>query len=110
MHITFRYLRLDHSPALEEKAEKKLASVGHLVAGYDDPRVVVEFEKTTEHHKGGDIYHVRMQLFLNGKEINADAVGDDIYTLVDKVRDTLHGAVQRYKEKEVDIAHRGSES
>jgi ribosomal subunit interface protein len=106
MKATFRYVHLDHSPSLEEHAEKKLESIEHLVAGYEGVRAEVEMERTTEHHKSGDVYKVRMRLFLPGHVLDADESGNDLYAVVDKVRDTLHGAVQRFKEH--DVARRRS--
>jgi ribosomal subunit interface protein len=108
MQMTFRYTHIDHSPALEEHATAKLASVAHLIPAYEkdgEARAEVEFERTTEHHKSGDVFHVKVRLHLPVTTIEADAVGDDIYGAVDRVRDTLHGNVQRFKEQDVARRH-----
>ncbi len=107
MKATFRYVHLDRSQALEDHAEKKLESVAHLIAGYPDARAEVELERTTEHHKSGDVYKVRMHVVVPGHIIDADATGSDIYKVVDEARDTLHGAVQRFKEHDIARKHAG---
>jgi ribosomal subunit interface protein len=108
MQTTFRYTHIDHSDALEEHATSKLASVAHLIPAYErdgEARAEVEFERTTEHHKSGDIFKVRVRLHLPVATLEADAVGDDIYARVDWARDTLHGNVQRFKEQDVARRH-----
>lgn len=107
MKTTYRYLHLDHSPALEELAEKKMESIAHILAAYDQDGEIlcdVDFERATAHHHG-DVYTVRVVLVVKGQKITADATGNDIYKLVDQVRDILHGAVQRFKEHDVARRH-----
>ena len=96
---------MDHSPALEEVVSRKLESIDHLVAGYDDVRAEVDLERTTEHHKGGEVFRIHIRVMLPGHVIDADAKGDDIYALADEARDTLHGAVQRFKDQDVARRH-----
>lgn len=107
MQIIFRYERLDHSPALEERVTAKMESVAHVLAAYDKEDALlcsVEFERATAHHHG-DVFTVRVHLSVGGHMITADATGDDVYKLVEQVRDTLHGAVQRFKEQDVARRH-----
>jgi ribosome-associated translation inhibitor RaiA len=107
MQIIYRYEQLDKSPALETLAEGKMASIATILAGYDKEDAIlcsVEFERATGHHHG-DVYTVRVNLSVEGNTITADATGNDIYRLVDEVRDTLHGAVQRFKEQDVARRH-----
>ena len=108
MQITFRYVHLDHTPALEEHAARKLASVQHLIEAYEangEARAEVELERTTEHHRSGEVFKARVRLILPEETVEAEARGDDIYGVVDRVRDTLHGAVQRFKEHDVARRH-----
>lgn len=107
MQIIFRYEHLDHSPALEERVTEKMASIAHVLAAYDQDDAIlcsVEFERATGHHHG-DVYTLRINLSIGGQKIVADATGDDVYRLVEEVRDTLHGAVQRFKEQAVARRH-----
>lgn len=108
MQTVFRYAHVDHSESLEEHAVTKLASVAHLIPAYEkdgEARAEVEFERTTEHHKSGDVFHVRIKLHLPTTMIEADAVGADLYMVVDQARDTLHGNVQRFKDQDVARRH-----
>lgn len=107
MKTTFRYEQLDHSPALEERVMGKMASIAHILEAYDKDDGVtcsVDFERATGHHRG-DVYTLRLTVGVNGQIIHADGTGDDLYALVDRVRDTLHGAVQRFKEQDVARRH-----
>ena len=108
MQTAFRYDHVDHSPALEEHAVAKLDSVAHLITAYEkdgEARAEIDFARTTEHHRSGDVFRVRVILHVNGNVIEADANGEDLYRLVDEVRDTLHGNVQRFKEHDVARRH-----
>lgn len=108
MQITFRYDHLDQTPALEAHVIKKMMSIEHLVAGYPDARADVAFERTTGHHRSGDVFKVQIHLVIAGHTFDVDAQGDDVYAVVDEVRDTLHGTVQRFKEQDVAKRHAGA--
>jgi len=108
MQITFRYSHIDQSDALEKHVASKLESVANLIPSYEkqaEARAEVDLERTTEHHRNGDVLKARIILHLDGNLIEADAFGDDIYAVVDAARDTLHGNVQRFKEQDVARRH-----
>lgn len=108
MKTTFHYEHLDQSDALEQRFLERMGSVQHVLEGYDRDDAVacsVDFEKSNGHHAHGDVHSIRVTVDVNGHGITAHATGDDLYALVDEVRDTLHGAVLRFKEQDVARRH-----
>lgn len=107
MKTTFHYDQVDHSSALEDQVLGKMDSVAHILAAYDADDAVpcsVFIERATGHHRG-DVFTIRITVDVQGHTMTAHATGDDLYKLVDEVRDTLHGAVQRFKEQDVARRH-----
>ncbi len=107
MKTSIHYENVDRSPALEDLIQGKMASVATILAAYDADDAVacnVTVERATGHHHG-DVYAVRATVEVNGTVLTAHATGDDPYKLADEVRDTLHGAVQRFKEQDVARRH-----
>lgn len=108
MHISYSYIHIDSSPALEQYFAKKLETIAAKLSRFDTDNAgecVVEFAKTTEHHQHGNIYRAEVTLAIPTHTFRADATGEDMYAAIDAVRDLLTEQVARYKELETDKRH-----
>ena len=64
--------------------------------------VFVEVEKETKHHRKGEIFLVKTQIFLPGRSIVAEATGEDLFSTIIEARDELKIEIEKYKFKKID--------
>ncbi|MBI5220700.1 MAG: ribosome-associated translation inhibitor RaiA [Candidatus Liptonbacteria bacterium] len=100
MQVSYTFVHLDPSPAIENYALEKLAFLDKLLSrhGGDVASVEVEFVRTTRHHHKGEVYQVNIRLKLPRKQILVSETGEDIRATLDAAKNKLHQTVERYKE------------
>jgi len=107
MKITIKIKNLDHSEALNDFVEKKFESIEKFVEGEKMPvEIFIEIEKETKHHKKGEIFLVKAQVILFGKNIMAEAFGDDLFVTVGKAKDELKTEIEKFGDKRIDVSRR----
>jgi ribosomal subunit interface protein len=102
MKVTIKATGLTLTPALRTYVEKKIGSFARFVRRWDAEGAVeasVEIGRTTEHHQKGDVFRAEANLRLPKRLIRAEAVCPDLRVAIDRVRDTLHLEIKKYKEK-----------
>ena len=99
---------IDLTPALETYLQKKFTSLEKFVRHSIKriPRNYVEVERTTNHHRKGDVYRATAK--TPPAENNAPRRGeaDDIRVAIDAAKDTLREEIEKYKEKYKEKANR----
>ncbi len=105
MRITIKSVRVNLSPALKEYVQKKVSALGRFLKRFDKNDSVtaaVEIERTTEHHRHGEIYHASVDIDLPGKKIRAEEEHSDLLAAVEIAKDKAKTDVRKYKEKTVE--------
>jgi len=104
---------LDQSEALSVFIEKKFESLKKFlnVLKYPDEgktlaEIFVEVEKETNHHRKGDIFVVKARTNLPGKNMIAEAKGEDLFATVIEAKDELKMEIEKYKFKKIDKTRR----
>ena len=91
--------------------------IGEKIGGLDkflgnvDPSVCqawVEIGLTTKHHQTGDIYRAEVRIRLPGRNARAEAIGQDLFSVIDAVKDELQEGLKKYKQKREALYRRGS--
>lgn len=99
------------SSAVEEYAAKKISFLEKLLAHYaketNEALFEVEVEKTTEHHRAGDVYRAEINFSAGGVRLRAVAVKDDLYAALDEAKDEMQRELRRYKERELARVKKG---
>lgn len=90
------------TPSIKAYAEEKIGLLDRLVGRFEsegelEARVVLE--KTTRHHKHGNVFRVAADLRLPKQILRAEDVDDDVYASIDLVRDRLRKEVERYRDR-----------
>lgn len=109
MKINTSFLNLESSQSLQDEVDKKFASIGHMIQGFEkegEMEMYIEIARTTHHHHKGEVYKVAIQLQLPKKLMQVEEAGEELRGVLDAAKDTLRGAVERYKEKMVEEKHR----
>ncbi len=111
MRITIKGVRVDLSPALKEFVRKKVSALGRFLKRFDRNDSVtaeVEIERTTEHHRHGEIYHASVDIDLPGKKIRAEEESSDLLAAIEIAKDKAKKDIQKHKEKVVEKNKRNS--
>ncbi len=109
MKIIIKTKNLEQSEALNDFIEKKFLGLKKFISILKQPdnlktlaEVFIEVEKTTKHHKNGDVFSVKAQVVLPGKSVMAEADGDDLFKVVVKAKDELKMEIGKDKVKKID--------
>ncbi len=93
---------IDSSPALETYLQKKFAQLEKFVvalAKTNPAELIIELERTTNHHRKGPVYRAVAKLHLAKITLRAEEEADDIYIAIDAAKDTLREEIEKYKNK-----------
>lgn len=99
--IIIKTKNLESSESLNSFVEKKFSSLDKFIKNVAK-EIIVEIEKETNHHKKGNIYRVKGQVILSGKNIVSDEVADDLFVAVTSAKEELKNEIEKYKVKKID--------
>jgi len=72
------------------------------------PILDMEVERTTRHHRKGQVYRVLANLAIGRKLIRAEATDEDVRAACDLLEEELKREVQTHKTKSVALEKRGA--
>jgi ribosomal subunit interface protein len=93
---------IDLTPALEIYLQKKFASLEKFIAAFEKAgptELVLEIQRTTNHHRKGPVYSAAAKLRLPKTIIRAEETADDIRVAIDAAKDTLREEIEKYKRR-----------
>lgn len=109
MNIKIRSKNFDITPAIDEYVMKKISSLQKFLDTEKEILCEVELERTTTHHKSGQIFRVEVNIVEPGNtQIYAFAEEVDLYTAIDVVRDEAEREIVSRKNKKHTLFRRGS--
>lgn len=108
MKITIKGTNIELTDSIYQYIYKKIESLDKFMqnigedaqSGNPPIECWVEVERTTRHHKTGDIFRAEAQIRLPGaSSIRAEETEWDLHQAIDKVKDELQQQLARYKGK-----------
>lgn len=108
MKITIKSTNLTLSDSIYAYISTKINSLDKFVQNVGEESAIgnppiecwVEVEKTTEHHRKGNIFRAEGQIRLPGASgVRAEATEWDLHQAIDMVKDELQRQLKRYKRK-----------
>ena len=91
-----RMKNLELTQSLQNWIDEK---IGGLDKFAEFTEIFVDVERETKHHRKGDVYCAKTEIFLPGKKIMAEARGDDILNVIVELKDRLQQEIKKYKAK-----------
>jgi len=78
--------------------------------GKGKPKVEMwaEIEKTTDHHRKGEIFRAEAQMRFPGESIRAEATNEDIRQAITEVKEELQRQIKKYKGKRRSTYKKGA--
>lgn len=114
MKIIIKAKNIELTPYLEKFVEEKIGSLQKFISilrqegniGKSLAEAFVEIEKTTKHHRSGDIFRAEARIELPGRTIMAEALRDDLLKAIVEVKDEMQREIKKYKLKKIDKSRR----
>lgn len=109
MHYTLKATKIELTEDITAYIEKKILTLDKLIAHFGFAVTVsIEVERTTRHHRKGNVFRVEARVAVPHKTMRAEAVGQTVFEAIDTVKDEIALELERHKEKEVDLKKRGA--
>jgi putative sigma-54 modulation protein len=94
---------MDLTDAIKNYVEERVAVLEKLTSSFESTAELrAELGKTSQHHTSGPFFFVEFHLDAPGTTLSAKAEGEDLYAVIDEVRDDLKRQLVDYKEKNID--------
>jgi|SRR3989344_7938455 len=114
LNIRFNAKNMDLTDAISDYAIQKVTYLGKLLGKIKEggKSVSVRFEvaKTTNHHKGGNVFRAECDILIDGKQFFASSDTDDLYSAVDEVKDKLFSDIKKSQDRKQTLFKRGASS
>lgn len=118
MKINIKATNLDLTPTIRNYVEKKIGELDKFVQkvgqkhrskrGKAVYEAWVEVERTTFHHRKGDVFRAEVQIRLPGKDVRADSRKEDLHLAIDEVKDELQRQLKKYIGKQRTTQRKGA--
>jgi len=110
MKIIIKTKNIENSESLNSYIEEKLSGLQKFISvlreegdvGKTLAEVFVEIEKTTKHHRKGEIFMVKAFINMPGRNIVTEVESDDLFKAVIEAKDNLQAEIRKYKTKNID--------
>lgn len=114
MQINLQTKGIELTEAIEDYVRKRVTNLEKLLVKIETEggEALVHFEvgQSTKHHKSGAIFHSDCRVNINGKEFYASADGEDLYAVIDEVKDSLFREINKNKDRKQTLFKRGATS
>ena len=88
--------------------DKRVSSLEKYINPDDSSvKCQVEVEKTTEHHKKGDIYRSEINMRIAKAKFRAEATAEKLFDAIDESRNQMAKELRRHKSKHVKSIRKG---
>lgn len=110
MKIIIKGTNLELNQAITDYIEKKISGLQSYFKGIDTTiiNVRVEIEKTTDHHRKGNIFRAEVNFEMPGKLLRAESSKEDIFMAITNVKDKLRKEISIYKTKALTNYKKGA--
>lgn len=108
MKTTIKATNVTLTDNINDYVEKRLAAIEKLVSGDDTSALcAIEVEKTTEHHKSGQIFRAEFNLHISGGDFRAESSKETLFDAIDSAKDEIVRELRRHKNKKIKNVRRG---
>jgi len=107
MKIITKSTNINITEAVRDHLYSKMSTIERFIDG--NTKVEVELEKTTNHHKSGDIYRVGVNIWNKGKLNRVEKTSADIYSSIDLAQADLFNVLSSKKDKSMTLFKRGAQ-
>ena len=114
MQINLQGKNMELTDAIKDYVSKRVTNLDKLLSRIEagQGKVMANFEvsKSTNHHKGGEVFHADCLIKIDGKEFYGSADKEDLYQAIDDVKDSLYYEISKNKDRSQTLLYRGARS
>ncbi|MBP9712040.1 MAG: ribosome-associated translation inhibitor RaiA [Candidatus Pacebacteria bacterium] len=114
MQINIQCKNIDNVEKVREYVEKKGTSLEKLITNIEanggEARANFEVSRSTNHHKGGEVFHADCHIRIDGKEFYTSSDEQDAFTAIDAVKESLFQEISKNKDRKQTLFKRGASS
>lgn len=109
MNIDIKITNFELTDALTDFVNQKLGSLDSRVSESDGVvRCNVEIARISNHHKNGDVYKTSVDMRVGEDIYRAEVVGEDMYAVIDEVKEKMERSLLSGNKKNRSIARRAA--
>ena len=112
MKINFQGKNMEITPAIHDYIVKRVTNLGKLLDKIEETSgevlVVFNVAKTTNHHKGGEVFHADCSVQTQRGNYFSSVDKEDLYEAVDTVKENIFRDISKAKEKKNTLFYRGA--
>lgn len=112
MRVNIRQKNIEVTPALREYIEEKIIRTAEKFlqeqAGTDLPFLDIVVERTTMHHRKGDVYCVEANLSIGNRIFHAQSQDSEVRSACDIVEEELEREMYGHKNRIASLFRRGA--
>ncbi len=114
MQINLQGKNIELTESIKDHVLKRVTNLEKLISGIEQNggQVSVSFEvgKSTNHHKGGEVFRAYCLINIGGKEFYSSADEEDLYVAIDTVKENLFREINKNKDRKQTLFKRGAAS
>jgi len=114
MQINLKGTNLELTDSIKDYVEKKVTNlekiVGKIEEGGGEVHAHFEVGRSTNHHKGGEVFHADCLINVDGKRFYHSADEEDLYKAIDAIKESLFIDIEKYKTRKQTLFYRGARS
>lgn len=100
MDIKLKGTNLELTDAIREHVDTRISSLQKYIDPNDTSFLCdVEVEKTTDHHKSGEIYRAEVNIHIAGHDFRAEAIKEKLFDAIDEAKNEMARDLRRNKKK-----------
>ena len=99
MKMNLQAKHLELTDAIRDYAEKKLGELDKFIPEGTLSSVDISLERTTNHHKKGDVFKAESNISVPGTLLNAESEHENLYAAIDLLKDEMTRELKRYKDR-----------
>ena len=112
MQINLVGKNIELTEAIKSYVSKRVTNLEKLLTRIEERggKVMANFEvgKSTNHHKGGEVFHTDCLIKIDGKEFYGSADKEDLYEAIDAVKNSLYNEINKNKDRRQTLFRRGA--
>lgn len=113
MNINFQAKNMELTPAIHDYVLQRVTDLGKMLSKIEEKGgevlVIFDVAKTTNHHKGGEIFRADCSITIDGKKFYSSSDQSDLYAAIDDVKEKLFHEITRSKAKSQHLFRRGAQ-
>ena len=112
MQINLQAKNMELTPAIQDYVNKRVTNLEKLLRNIEEQggevKVRFDVEKTTNHHKAGEVFHADCSINTKNGEFYSGADREDLYAAIDEVKENLFNEIQKNKDRKQTLFRRGA--